>query len=447
MSSSGSILQKMSDSHGLTQQSQALPRDAAAPSSNNGWLTIVLIILAIRAIVFLTGVLSVATVHSISQVDPSNASGNSWIAFDCHFYRYILVNGYPPGPEIPYQIAYFPFLPLAGWIIKPLCAAVLGTDAAPRAALLLVANVCSVVGLCFFYAWARLILAPRTAMIAVLLLAVYPGSVFFCAGETEGPFLMFAAIAIYLLQKQRLYSAAMVSAVGTACRPTAVCLALTVVLWTIYYSWHLPYKQLIARVLIIGTLSVLGGLSYEAFLWHGYGHYDAFKRAEDKWDLDKDPIQSAKNQQILQGVDQKWTFANGTSAAEPDPATVVPKPAPRRYSLAFFRDHLVRPSVWNYAIAFGVLILTLIALCRPANVSRILLILPLAIFIMSYLPNWGLRCSSIARYETPAIPLFAVIALWLSPPSRRGLLLCVMAISFAVQLYYAYLYSRGFWVG
>jgi hypothetical protein len=189
-------------------------------------------------------------------------------------------------------------------------------------------------------------------------------------------------------------------------------------------------------------------MAYEAFLWHRYQHIDAFRRSEDKWDLDKDPINSSKNQELLKGVDQKWTFtgANGESISASASRAEAP-PAPRRYSLQFFLDRMLKPSAWNRAIAFGLLALIGVAFIRPAGVPRILLLLPLAIWLMSFIPNWGLRCSSIYRYETAGIPLFVVIAVWLSAPSRRPLLISLGAIAFVVQLYYAFLFSRGFWIG
>jgi hypothetical protein len=417
-------------------------QSTAAPAREWGLLLLTLVL--IRAAVFLTGVLSVATVHSIDQVVPENASGTSWIAFDCHFYRYISTNGYPPGPEIPYQIAYFPFLPMAAWTLHPLCNALVGAAAAPRLALLIVANGCALVGFLFFYAWARQTLGKRIAFVSVLLLAVYPGSMFFCAGETEGPFMMFVAMALCLLQRQRFYAAAAISAIATSARPTAVCLALTVVVWTIYYSRHLPWSALVSRILLIGVISGLGGLGYESFLWSRYGRYDAFMRAEDKWDLDRDPLHTASNQRILQGVDQRWTFADGTSQSSADQQ---PKAEPRRYSLQFFEDRLLKSSAWNRVIALAILIAAIAFVIAPNGVPRLLMVLPLAIFLMSYLPNWGLRTTSIFRYETPALPLFAALAIYLSAPRRRPLLIGIVAVCFAVQLYYAFLFNRGFWVG
>ena len=78
--------------------------------------------------------------------------------------------------------------------------------------------------------------------------------------------------------------------------------------------------------------------------------------------------------------------------------------------------------------------------------SALLLALPLIIFMMAYLPNAGLRASSIFRYESAGVPLFMVLAVWLSIPTRKPLLISLMAFSLLVQVYYAFLYSRGLWI-
>ena len=58
------------------------------------------------------------------------------------FYRYIYMWGYPPGPTIPFQIAYFPLYPIAAHI--------LGFSPRRWCAILL-SNLCSLVGFGFLY--------------------------------------------------------------------------------------------------------------------------------------------------------------------------------------------------------------------------------------------------------------------------------------------------------
>jgi hypothetical protein len=427
-------------------------RRAGATTSRTayGWALLIPSILVIRTLVFVVGVISVHTVHSLNQVDAHNASGFPWMAFDSHFYRYLLLNGYPPGPQVPYQIAYFPLFPFASRALLPLFAAFASQQTAAYVAMLVLSTASAIVGLCFTYAWARTITDTRTAFIATLLTCLLPGAVFFSGGLTEGLFLMFVAITLYLMQKERLYTAAIVCGVGSACRPTSVALAITLVLWTVYHSRNLPMGRLAARVILIGAISVAGAASYEAFLWHRYHRIDAYKVAEDKWDVSSDPIDSPGNQQILEGVDQTWSSANLTATTATIQAHELSEPAHPKlspYSPAFVLDLLSRTSVWNRFMALALLGIIIAAACQSTVVPRLLLVLPSVILLMTYLPNNGLRVSSIIRYESGAIPLFVVIAIWLSAPRRRPLLLAIGGLSLVIQAYYGFLFCRGHWVG
>jgi hypothetical protein len=102
---------------------------------------------------------------------------------------------------------------------------------------------------------------------------------------------------------------------------------------------------------------------------------------------------------------------------------------------------------WNRALALGLAAITIAAFFKPVGYSRLLLLLPLSIFFIAYLPNDGLRASSIFRYESASLPLFAVMAVWLSTPPRKRLLIAFAGLSLALQVFYAYRFSRGLWVG
>ena len=405
----------------------------------------------IRVAVFIVGVLSLTTTNSLSQLDAKVASGTSWIAFDSFAYRHILLYGYPRGPHIPYQIAYFPLFPLMSRMFLPVCSILFGPDAAPRAAMLLVSNGCAFVGLFFLYEWAASFLNARTASIATILLAVYPGSVFFCAGLTEAPFLMLVAIAVYLLYQQRLFAAAAVSALATLCRPTGVALALTIVAWTYYNSQNLSGRRLLLKLLLIGAISSAGAISYQCFLWHRYHHFDAYELSQAYWDPAIYPhgapaSDDAPPDAAVQTADHGGTNVAATPAAAA-PSTLRSDSDSPRYSVAFFMSRLLKTQGWNRIIALALLVILIAAYFRPICIPRVLLLLPLAVFLISYLPNWGLRASSLFRYESASVPLFVVMAAWLSSPSRRSLLFAITALSLALQLYYAFLFSRGLWVG
>jgi hypothetical protein len=145
-----------------------------------------------------------------------------------------------------------------------------------------------------------------------------------------------------------------------------------------------------------------------------------------------------------------WTNDNlavTPAMVEAADAAKVDAPAPKRYSPQFFINRLSHPSAWNRIMALALFVVLILALFKESGVSNVFLVLPFIIFMMSYLPNFGLRASSILRYESAGIPLFVVASVWLSNPKRRPILITIAALCLGVQIYYAFLFSRGYWIG
>jgi hypothetical protein len=277
------------------------------------------------------------------------------------------------------------------------------------------------VGFCFFYLWVRDVTGSAgAATIASLILATYPGAVFFSAGLTEAPFFLLVSITLWLVHKKRLYWAALVCGVATATRPTGAALAVTVTAYAMFVHFKgVPIAPRLAKTALVGLLSVSGGLAYEAFLWQRYNSPTTYLHAQDYWERAE---AEAHVQQAIDG-------------------------GPKRYSLPWWIDRAQRPQAWNRGIALVLLALMVYGLCKPHGIPRILFALPLIIFLMTYVPNNGLRASSIYRYETAGLPVFALVAVWFSRPERRAALLSLLGAQLAVQIYYAVQFSRGVWVG
>jgi hypothetical protein len=395
--------------------SESLPLrypDAPANGPNGllptmGWTT------GLRALIFLVGLLSVWT--AAGRIDTDVASGRPWLAWDGEHYLNILRWGYTQRREdyYFYLIAFFPLFPA---MAKPLTLFL-----SPIAALVTVANVCSIVGFGFFYSWLKTLTNARTAFIGTLILATYPGAVFYSAALTEGPFFMFVAITLWLLQKDRFYAAAIISALSTITRPTGVALAMTVTLYAFVRATDMPMRKRLAYTAMIGLISISGAIGYQAFLWHRYKAFDAYFQAQLYWER-----ADAELQQQMQ-------------------TTHV---GPARYSLQFFLDRLHRPQGWNRIIACLFVAVMAIGCWKPGKMPRTFLLLPLVIFLMTAIPNHGLRLSSVVRYESAGLPVFAILAMWLALNERRKpVLMAVLGLQLAIQVYYAVLFSRGVWVG
>ena len=68
--------------------------------------------------------------------------------------------------------------------------------------------ICSIVGFAFFYLWIRGFAGAKKAFLATLFMGTFPGSAFFSAGLTEGPFFLLVALTLWLLQRKMIYRAA-----------------------------------------------------------------------------------------------------------------------------------------------------------------------------------------------------------------------------------------------
>jgi hypothetical protein len=181
---------------------------------------------------------------------------------------------------------------------------------------------------------------------------------------------------------------------------------------------QLPFARRTAIFVVIGLLSAMGGMLYQGFIWNRYKAFDAYFVAQKGWEI--------QDQQMVQQIQ-----AEGM----------------QRYSLRFFLDRAGRPQAWNRLLALVLVVITVVGFFRPGPIPRLFFLVPLVIFLMTYLPNNGLRSSSIFRYETAGVPIFLLASIWLTQMQRRGVVFTILSIGLLMQCYYAVLFSRGSWVG
>lgn len=400
-------METVSTTDGLPLERNAVARDSDSMSGLGKALAIAIVF---RGLIFALGVISVYTAEG--RLNPDNATGYPWVAWDGNHYLNLVYQGYAPTIEdrrFP-LIAFFPMLPL---VTRPLTYIMPG-----HAALVLITNLCAIVGFGFLYSWARQLAGSRVAMLAVLIVSTYPGAVFFSAALTEGPFFMLVAMALWMLQRGKYWPAAIVAAVATATRPTGVALALLVPMYYLIQNPQLPFAKRLLMFVLLGFVSCLGGLSYQAFIWQRYKAPDAYVQAQRTWeDADHDMVK----QEEAEGM--------------------------KRYSLRFFMDRAGRPQAWNRLIALGLVVVSVVGFFHAGPIPRVVFVVPLLIFLMTYLPNNGLRSSSIIRYETAGVPIFLLVSVWLAQMQKRGVIITVLSIQLLMQCYYAILFSRGSWVG
>jgi hypothetical protein len=139
--------------------------------------------------------------HSDNQV----LTPNGYLAFDCHFaswdaehYLFIAVHGYAAGssrcafyPLYPLMIRYFSFI----------------TGGSQLMAGMILANTFSVTGCLLFFVLVRRRLGESVAMLSLLLLVTFPGSLFFQFIYSESLFFLLLMLLLLGLDQDRLWLA------------------------------------------------------------------------------------------------------------------------------------------------------------------------------------------------------------------------------------------------
>jgi hypothetical protein len=329
------------------------------------------------------------------------------LRWDGGHYGQIMSHGYPA--QICDTTAFFPLYPL---VSRPFAAIL-----PPDVALAVVSQLCSLAGFAFLYSWARKHADAASALLCVAILAVYPPAMFFSAVYSDSLLFLLVTAAVWLLDRQRIWSAAVLCALATATRPTGLALAGLVVVWAWFcYSrdpqtearrWPSTLSRRLLRVFAVGAIGISGLLSFQLYLWHHYGRPDAFEAAQANWQT-KPAAHPIINVLTLKPV-------------------LEPAFRPIRYLLhGHFRD-LVQlrpgepgrrddgrsgPLVWNALFNCVIVGIAIAGLVRPGRIPRLLFLLPIFVFLMAYLadPVRGGRLVGIARYHLIAVPCFLWIA-------------------------------------
>jgi hypothetical protein len=440
---------------GTVRREGLLDRSGWSESAAYSLLATIACVVVIRILIFSVGVISYQTA---SPEDFREYTSGAWMSFDGQWYLKILQEGYPPkddpsGPNPPPLIAFFPLFPLLGRLLSPVFH--------PSPALLIIANVSSLIGIGFFYEWSRRLTSARTAFWACLLLATFPTATFFSAALTEGLFMMFAAITLYLLQRQRHFAAALVCGCGSLVRPTGAALAMAVVLWCWVRHLMLVHPELFARgggswrawlggerwkrmaadaltvigatlrplplgrLALIGAISTAGIAAYQSYLWQRYDDFFVYFKVQTYWQPGGLRTEEGRKR------DERLALAQATEVRD----------------LRYYAAKAMKPQAWNRGLMLLFVGLAIYGLAGQTPIRRELFVFPLMIFLMTYVPGWGTRASSVARYETAAVPCFLLLALILLSWRRPAVLGAVLVAQLAVQVYYAYGFSRGIWVG
>ena len=380
--------------------------------------------LAVRALVFAAGVVSLWLANE-GAIDPVYASGVPLVAWDSLHYREILVTGYRPAPSA--ALAFFPLYPLAARLLTP--------PLTPEAALLAVANACTLAGLAVAYVWARVFVSADVARAGTLLTAVYPPAAFLSAAYTEGPFLLLVALTFFAMARRAWLGAALACGARHRLSPDgggAGC----------------------------GGVARRGGGPLAPVVRRqdpaqaGRARPARDQRAHRLRDLHVGPVRrSARvpgDSEVLERAARATAPGAGRGTSAIRSAGDSTRSGTPLAPWPFVERRVTSLSVWNKGWTLLCLLVTGVGFVAPGPIPRLLFGVPLLIFLIAYVPNWGTqvrlgRIPSIARFETAALPCFYLVAWWLRAHPRTAGALAIALLAF--QLIYAAAISRGWWAG
>jgi hypothetical protein len=142
---------------------------------------------------------------------------DAWFHGDSGWYYAIAEDGYSYVPGVQSSIAFFPAYPLLVHAVGLL----LGDDWTTAAGLVTLVSAAGAVAL--FADWVRSRVSPRTAVVAVALLLLYPYSFFlYGSGYSDALFLLTALGSFALLERRHFVLAGLVGILATGGRPVGI---------------------------------------------------------------------------------------------------------------------------------------------------------------------------------------------------------------------------------
>jgi mannosyltransferase PIG-V len=191
---------------------------------------------------------------------PTNLWLDGWARWDAGWYEHIAIHGYVDeavGTAGQRNLAFYPAYPLAMRLVG-----LIGLE--PLAAGILISNLSLLAALVLIHRMARGRFGAEVALRCVLLLSVFPFSLYFSAVYSEGLFLFLAVAALFLGERGQWAAASLCALVCSATRLPGLALAPALLL---LYLERIRFdlRKVRPNILWLG-LSVLGPVLFYAYL-------------------------------------------------------------------------------------------------------------------------------------------------------------------------------------
>lgn len=200
--------------------------------------------------------------------------------WDAHWYLQIVRQGYDFNPYAQSSVAFFPLYPmLARGLAVVLGGA--GTDLGRAIALLVVSNGALLGGLVVLHRFVRELYGRAIAARAVLLVLVFPTTLFLSSGYSESLFLAFSVVALHEAWHGRWWTAGLAGMAVALTRPFGILIVIPLAIELLMANRG---RRLFTSDSLAVVLPVVGLAIYLAFLGVAFGDPLAFARSQTDWD-------------------------------------------------------------------------------------------------------------------------------------------------------------------
>jgi hypothetical protein len=149
-------------------------------------------------------------------------------------------------------------------------------------ALLIVANVASLLVAFLMTKVAKDELGEETALWSLAFFCFFPSSLFLSAGYSESLSLVFVLLSFIMLFRKSFVAGAVAAGLCVATRLTGIVL-IPVILWEMWRQNTGPWRSLLLRMVLCCVLAASGLLVYAAYLGLEFGHPLAFATSQTAW--------------------------------------------------------------------------------------------------------------------------------------------------------------------
>ncbi len=378
--------------------------------SRPAWLRVAVLVIAMKVVLFLAVFLSLHLLPPIFDGEnylrrfhwPADETpSQTWMlkTWDSAHYLYLSEAGYA---EARGSAAFYPLWPLVIRVFRPLFGSSLLAG-------LILANIFSVLGWTVFHRFSAHVADEKTADTSLLLGLAFPAALYFCFPYSESLFFLVTVSVFYLVARNRLAAAAMISILAPITRAVGIFVFIPIA-WRAFTDWRSGKRPVwhlgLAFAPAIGIFLALG------LVWIDTGNF-------------------------LAGFDAQAYFA-----AQPSIMKMF-------HPIEFFKTFV---DVWGIT---GVLhsgldrlffVGMLIGLVMTARFEKTIGPMTLYSTLLVVVPAVTVSFMSFMRYAAVVFPVFLSAGWLLTTPSRREFRWIALTLSLMLQFFFLLRHVNVHWV-